>query len=216
MLETVDVTRSDSGPAGPVRHKPYGSFVLGGILVVMGSLWLLDALEVLDLRAAIVLPAVLAVVGLALVAGSFDGSHSGLIVAGIFLTVAVVAVAAAPEDAFVDGIGERTFVVEDQTDLAPRYDLAVGDLELDLSDLRITGARTVRATVGAGEMRIHLPADVEFHVDATVGAGEMDLLGETADGISVARTYTSGGFDEADVTLTLDLDVAAGEIEVTR
>jgi lia operon protein LiaF len=107
-------------------------------------------------------------------------------------------------------------VVGDESELAPRYDLAVCDLALDLSDLTLTESRTVRATVGAGEMRIHVPEDVAFEVDATVGAGDIDLLGETANGISVERRYTSGGFEEADVTLTLDLEVAAGEIEVTR
>ena len=34
--------------------------------------------------------------------------------------------------------------------------------------------------------------------------------------ISVSRTYVSDGFETAGVTLTLDLDVAAGNIEVDR
>jgi hypothetical protein len=44
----------------------------------------------------------------------------------------------------------------------------------------------------------------------------VDLFGEVNDGLSVTNTYTSDGFDSATVTLTLDLDVAAGNIEVDR
>ena len=46
--------------------------------------------------------------------------------------------------------------------------------------------------------------------------GQVDLFGEVNDGLSVTNTYTSDGFESATVTLTLDLDVAAGNIEVDR
>ena len=194
----------------------YGAAVLGVILVLAGGLWFLDILDVVDLRAAIVLPAALAVVGAALVAGAWDGPHSGLVVAGVILTGAVVAAAVAPANAFRGGIGERTFVVTQADDLAPRYDVGVGDLVLDLSGLSLDRVAEVDATVGAGELRVILPEDLAVDIDASAGAGEVRLLGEQQDGLSVADTYTSDGFDGASVRLTLDLDVAAGNIEVTR
>ena len=42
------------------------------------------------------------------------------------------------------------------------------------------------------------------------------MFGETVDGFSVVERHVSPGFDEAPATLTLDLDVAAGRIEVRR
>lgn len=60
------------------------------------------------------------------------------------------------------------------------------------------------------------PSSETETIDASVGAGDIDLLGETTDGVSVTRSYMSEGFGEAEATLTLDLDVAAGSIEVTR
>jgi hypothetical protein len=221
MLDATDTTTTQTpppptgGPPAP-RTRPYASMVMGAILVVLGALWLLDTIDVVELRATVILPSVLAVVGLALMVGSFDGPHTGLVVFGVFLTVAVIAVAVTPEGAFRGGIGERRFQVEEGADLASRYDVSMGNLQLDLADLTLDESATVDVTVGAGELRVIIPEDVPVTIDASAGAGKVELLGETTDGISVSRSYTSPGFAEADVTLTLDLDVAAGEIEVTR
>jgi predicted membrane protein len=122
----------------------------------------------------------------------------------------------APTDAFHGGIGERNLRVTDQTELTPRYDVGVGELNLDLSDLTLTESAEIRATVGAGDMTITLPPDVLVDIEASAGAGEIDLLGQTIDGISVSKSYTSDGFESAEVTLILDLSVAAGSIEVNE
>jgi len=186
------------------------------VLVAAGALWLLDALDVFEVRAALVLPILLGIVGLALVVGSFDGPHSGLVVFGVFLTVAVVLAAVFPPNAFAGGIGERNYRITTQEELEPAYNVGMGAITLDLTDLSLTESTSVDVTVGAGEMLIRLPADVAVAVDASAGAGDVNLLGEQADGISVSRVYESPDYDTAEVTLTLDLNVAAGEIEVTR
>lgn len=207
-------TTSDAAPGPP--NRPYGSIVLGLVLVAAGILWLLDALDVFDLRAALVLPILLALVGLALVIGSFDGPHSGLVVFGVFLTVAVALAAVFPPNAFTGGIGERTYRVASQEDLEPSYNVGMGTLTLDLSDLSLTESISVDVTVGAGELLIRLPADVPVAIDASTGAGGVNLVGEQTDGLSVKREYRSPDYETAEVRLTLDLNVAAGEIEVTR
>ena len=205
-------------PETPQRSwtRAYGSVVLGTILVLLGALWLLDAIDVIELQAAVVLPAVLAIVGVALIFGAFDGPHSGLVVFGVFLTVAVVASAVAPFDSWRGGVGERQHNVTNTSELAPAYRLGMGDLRIDLNDLRLTESRTMSASVGAGTIAIDLPPGLAVSIVANVGAGEIDLLGETSEGLGVSRTYESPDFDTADVALTLDLDVSAGEIEVTR
>lgn len=194
----------------------YAAVVTGGLLVVVGILWLLDAIDVIDLRAKVLLPSVLCVIGIALIIGAFDGPHSGLMVAGVFVTLASIAVAAAPEGAFVGGVGERNVHVSGQAELEERYDVSLGELNLDLSELDLASSEVVHASVGAGDLTVTLPPDVPVLIEASVGAGEIDLLGEHGDGLSVAKTYTSDDFDTADVTLTLDLSVAAGNIEVDR
>lgn len=213
-LETNTPAPPDVSP--PQRRRLYGPMVLGAILVVAGGIWLLDAVDAFSIRASIALPAILAVVGLALILGSFDGPHTGLVVFGVFLTMAVVAAAVVPSGAFDGGIGQREFVVTNQADLATNYNVAMGDLSLDLSDLVLTRSTTIDVAVGTGQMRIQLPPGVPVRIDAAVEAGQVDLLGETADGLSVSRSYTSPGFANAAVRLTLDLNVVAGQIEVRQ
>jgi len=215
-VSTADTLERPGTEAVRGPKRPYGAVVTGALLVVVGGLWLLDATDVVDLRVAIVLPAVLAVIGLALIVGAFDGPHPGLVVAGVFVSLAVLAVAAAPPDAFHGGIGERSIRVTDQADLAARYDVGLGELSLDLSDLDMTESAEIEATVGAGELTIMLPQDLAVDISASAGAGQVDLFGEVNEGLSVTDTYTSDGFESATVTLTLDLDVAAGNIEVDR
>lgn len=217
-MTTDTLQRPDSDASSPPerRTRDYGTWVIGTLLVVFGILWLLDVADVISMRAAVVLPTLLAVLGLALIFGAWDGPHSGLVVFGVFLTLAVVAAAVSPPNAFRGGIGERNYAVANQGELAPRYDVGLGDLRLDLSGLTLTEPAEVDVTVGAGEITVRVPTDTAVAIDASVGAGEIDLLGETVDGLSVTRSYVSDGFSEAGATLTLDLDVAAGKIEVTR
>jgi predicted membrane protein len=61
-----------------------------------------------------------------------------------------------------------------------------------------------------------LPPDVPVSVEAGAGAGDLEVVGQSADGMSETLSYTSSDYADATVRLTLDLDVAAGRIEVTR
>ncbi len=216
MSTTELLERPESETPVAPRRRPYGSMVMGALLIVVGGLWLLDATDLAQVQADAILPAILAVIGLALIIGAFEGPHTGLVVAGVFVTIAALAVAAAPTDAFHGGIGQRNIRVTEQTTLASRYDVGVGELNLDLSDLVMTESANLGITVGAGDLTIVLPPDVPVLIDAAVGAGQIDLLGQQSEGLSVSRTYRSDDFESADVTLTLNLDVAAGNVEVER
>jgi predicted membrane protein len=113
-------------------------------------------------------------------------------------------------------VGDRAFVVESQDELATRYEIGMGDLRLVLGDLVLVESAEVEVAVGAGELVLIVPEAVPVSIEATVGAGEIEMFGETVDGFSVVERHVSPGFDEAPATLTLDLDVAAGRIEVRR
>jgi hypothetical protein len=189
---------------------------LGSIFIVLGGLWILDLAGVLDIRATVVLPAVLMVIGIGLIVGAGDGPHSGLVVTGVLVTIAVIIAAAVPLTPFSGGVGDRTFRVTEQSQLEATYRVGVGNLVLDLSDLRLSDEAAVSVAVGAGELTVLLPAEVPVDIEATSGAGEVDLLGERADGVGVTREYQSDGYATALVRLSLNLDVGAGAIEVTR
>jgi hypothetical protein len=203
-------------PVAPTRQgSRFGSYLGGAVLVVLGSLWALDLAGTIDVRLAIVLPSLLIVFGLALIIGATGGPHSGLVVAGLFLSIAVVIAAALPAT-FSGGVGERQFRITEQTALASSYEVGFGDLRLDLRDLDMVESAEVSLTAGAGQITVLLPPSVPVEIIASSGAGEVDLLGETADGLAVSRTYKSESYDTADIRLSMVIDVTAGAIEVTR
>ena len=79
---------------------------------------------------------------------------------------------------------------------------------------KLGSGRTANALLR--QCTVVLPPSIPVDINGTVGAGEVNLLGETGDGLSVTRHYQSEGFETANITLTLDVSVGAGQIEVTR
>jgi predicted membrane protein len=232
-VSTAPSGGSARGPAAGVEPIPgqaraeaggfhLGRIVGGLVLVVLGALWLADVTDVLTLRAAIVLPALLVVVGLALVAGSFQGSHPTLVTIGVLLAVATVFSALSPPEALRGGIGSRRYTVTDPTELRSRYQVGLGDLTLDLSDLTLDHDRAVDVDLGAGDLTVIVPAGLAVTVDARAGAGEIVLFGQREDGLSVERHDShqgdgqAGGAAHHGGELDLDLEVGAGRIEVRR
>jgi hypothetical protein len=215
-LQGAGVATSPPADEPRPRRDHFGAIVAGTLFVVGGALWFLDVLGVIEVDPALILPALLVAIGLALVIGSTRGAHPGLIVAGALVAAAAMATALIPPGTFAGGLGPRVLTVTEQADLQPAYNLAVGDLRLDLGDLVMTEASSVAVSVGTGTLTVILPPEVAVDIDASAGAGEVELLGERADGISPSLAYTSEQFETESVTLTLDLNVAAGTIEVTR
>jgi hypothetical protein len=68
--------RAASGGDVPQGLDPVGG-IAGGLFVVLGIVFLLDALDVWDARTAIVLPVLVIGLGLALLSGALRGSVRG-------------------------------------------------------------------------------------------------------------------------------------------
>jgi hypothetical protein len=207
-----------TGPAPPTdRHAPAAATVLvGALLVLVGIGWLLDAAGVAVPWRAI-LPASLIAVGLACVAGAFWGRQHALIVVGVALMVVLslaVAVAWDVDVPVTGGVGDRTEQPRTPGDLTT-YELAVGNLEVDLRQLQVPpGTTAVEARVGVGQLVVHLPGGVTVDVMARSGLGEVQVLGEQEGGLG-SRIDTVAGAGSGR-TLRLDLRVGLGQVQVDR
>lgn len=198
------------------RHGSLGTATFGLVLIGIGLFWLLDRLDVLSVDGAVVLPLILTAVGVALLIGSFDGEHAGLVVIGGFLAVGVFVAATTPLAFLTNGVGERVYSPTAESGLANPFQLGIGELRLDLSDLVVVDDAKIVAELGIGELRVVVPEGVAVDITSEVGAGEIKLFGATRSGTGVSDTYRSADFDSASEQLFLELDVAIGSIEVTR
>jgi hypothetical protein len=204
-------------PVPADRHGPAAATVLvGALLVLVGIGWLLDASGVgVPWRA--VLPAALIAVGLACVAGAFQGRQHAMMVVGVVLTAVLAVAAAADWDLDVPlagGVGDRTERPATPAELTS-YELGAGDLLLDLRQLQVPpGTTAVKARVGVGELVVEVPDGVTVRVVASSGLGEVQVLGEQDNG--VANRVDTTAEDGGDRRLELDLRVGIGQVRVER
>jgi Cell wall-active antibiotics response 4TMS YvqF len=199
------------------RHGPAAATVLvGALLVLIGIGWLLDAGGV-EVPWRALLPAALIAVGLACVAGAFQGRQHAMMVVGVALTAVLSVAVAADWDLDVPlagGVGDRTERPATPAELT-EYELGAGDFLLDLQQLQVPpGTTAVQARVGVGELVVELPEGVSARVVASSGLGEVQVLGEEEGGFAnrVDTTVEAGG----DRRLELDLRVGMGQVRVER
>jgi hypothetical protein len=202
----------------PVRTsiaKP--QLVAGGVLVLIGVLWLLERMGTIDVTVTATLALATMVVGIALMLLAGDGPHGGLVVFGTILGVAALATAVAPFEGFQGGVGDRTIVVTSIETIQPDYNVSMGTLTIDLRELDDLEAVTeLSARVGMGELVIRVPSGIDVAVEARVGAGQIEIFGEMTDGVGIDASYESPGLKSDSPRLALDLEVFTGRVEVTR
>ncbi|MEU6816509.1 PspC domain-containing protein [Streptomyces sp. NPDC046860] len=109
-------------------------------------------------------------------------------------------------------------------DLRPVYELGSGSATLDLTALHLTGDQTMatRAGLGAGRLRVVVPADATAVLSIDVGVGDIRLPGDDPRNVDVrpgrhetANLVPDKGTRKAGV-LRIDLHVGVGQVEVTR
>jgi phage shock protein PspC (stress-responsive transcriptional regulator) len=111
------------------------------------------------------------------------------------------------------GVGNETYVPESAADLRQSYRLGVGDLFLDLRNVRLPVGETKLTTrVDVGGLRVIVPPAAAVRVKADVGLGYLNLFGEANDGRDVDDAVTERGAR----VLVLDAHVGAGSLRVSR
>jgi phage shock protein PspC (stress-responsive transcriptional regulator) len=139
------------------------------------------------------------------------GTVIGVIAA--FLLVGAAIFAAVFRVHVEDGIGDQTYHVADVRDLRSSYELGIGDLEVDLGNLELPPGEThVKGRVDVGRLLVDVPPGVGLKVKADADFGTVDLLGTSADGRKVDRSFDR----PAERVLVLDAHVGAGSVHVRR
>ena len=154
---------------------------------------------------------VLAICGVMLLVGAFFGRAGGLIFLGL---VAAIGMAGATAGSRWE---DRVVRLPDTADqVQSRYELGVGELVLDLTDvqdLQDLDGRAIDLRTGAGRIEVILPEGLDVDVVAHVGLGDAEVFGDTQDGggIDLTGSHDGGvGVPELD----LDIEVGLGEVDV--
>jgi phage shock protein PspC (stress-responsive transcriptional regulator) len=208
-------------PPPPAPRRPHSAlFSVTMSLVLVG----LGTLKLIELAGTDVVPSAypalaLAIIGLALLVGTRVGRSRGLIAMGIIAMLLTGAVSAA--DTWDDHDHNRVdlrLTPSTLSELPASQDFGAGTVRYDLTRLDFTGAtQSLRLSIGAGEIVVIVPRDVDVTATASMGVGQVDLFGQGRGGLPSDLTVTDLGGDGAGGgTLDLALDAGVGHLEVRR
>ena len=232
----MSTTTSDAGapPSAPAWTQPVGpppgpppaprprsvlfALTASCVLIALGALGAADASGA-SVRAGTYPALALAVVGVGLLAGAWFGRSRGLIVIGLVLAVVTAgAVGADRIGNFGGDAVDLTLRPTTVAELPASAEYAVGSATFDLTGVDFSNAdASMAVSIGAGEIIVIVPPDVDVTVNASMGVGEVLLFSDSSGGPGVDRTVTDlGGDGTGGGSLDLTLDAGVGNLEVRR
>jgi hypothetical protein len=159
----------------------------------------------------------LTVIGLGLVVGAVLHQRSILLVLFGVLLIPVVVAASVLDVPLRGGAGPRYYQPQSVAEIRDDYELATGDLVIDLTDVHFGKQPTlVRGHVGAGRVAVYLPEDVPVEMNAKTGIGVAQFLGHRYEGGIQVTANASAPGSERIGQVTLDLEAGYGFVQVVR
>lgn len=204
-------------PAPSPPRSPLGRLTISLAFLATGLLGIVD-LSGADVAGSAYFAVAVSVVGLGLLAGVWYGRAHYLIVIGFVLTC-LLAIAAAAEAIGSANPGAVTWRPGSVDQIQTTYQVDLGNATLDLTGVNFAGQdRSIRVEVGAGNLTIIVPSDVDTRVEATVDVGNANVLGTQWNGIGQSgRSVVDNGADGlGGGQLTINAFVDVGNLEVRR
>lgn len=206
-------------PPVPPAPTPVGRLLLGVLLVLLGLGWLLDTTGAADLDWDLILPIGLILVGIALAVAGWQGrGRGGLIALGVVLTV-LLTIGTVVRVPLAGGIGDRTERPRTFEAARDRFELAIGELTVDLRDLPTGGGvpaeARIEAAVGIGHLLVLVGPDIPcVATHAEAGAGEVVVFGQRESGLG--PEHRTEDVCLGPPVLNLEVSVGLGQVEVRR
>ena len=204
-------------PVKPREPRSYLGLITLSAAVVVGGLLSIIAVAGVDIPAATVAAAMLAVVAIGLLVGAFRGRARWLIAPAVVLLLVAQAATAIPRavnGSWGSGVGDRTWVPTVSSP-AP-FELGAGTAQLDLTSLP-QGPATVAAKLGVGTVIVLVRPDTTLVLHARIGAGDVLLPGApntNGTNLVVATTVPATSTAPAVSTVDLTVEIGLGELEV--
>ena len=200
-----------SGDAGDIARRA----ALGiGVLVLCGLVALAGAWAAAAGGGTIVAILVIAS-GAAVVAGAFLKPVRWLVLPALALGLSAGVVSAAGID-LDGGVGDKTYRPTSTVDLRDRYELGIGELEVDLRTTDLAaGDRPLELDVGVGEARLIVPENVCVATDAKVGVGAVRVFERNSGGVDVDVTDQRDARPDT-TRLLVDADIGVGALNVVH
>lgn len=219
---SAGVPASASRPDAPSRTfparrvSPLPALTLAAVFVVVGMLTGLTNAGLVDLDIGQLVAAGMFVIGAGLLAGAWIG-RSRLLIIPALLLVPLLIVAS-----FIDlpprgSFGSRYLMVDSVEQIEPAYELLLGDLTLDLSEIPAGefGDRTLDLDVAAGRAIVYLPQGLEVDIVGNIGLGVANVGPGRLEGSNLALDVHHDGVANAG-SILINVEGGVASLTVDR
>lgn len=171
-----------------------------------------------EIAASAYAAAALLVVGLALVAATWFGRARGLLALGLLLVPVVVLTSVVGPLTPLDQWSQNELAYRTVAELPPAGDSQpAGELQVDLRGLDLDADATYAAHLGMGRLEVTVPADVNVELRYRVEQGLVLAFDEDPRaGTDLSQVVPPAAPLLGRPTLTLDLSVDRGQLEIRR
>ncbi|MCO5177189.1 MAG: cell wall-active antibiotics response protein [Thermomicrobiales bacterium] len=189
-----------------------GTLLLGGVLIVVGVLWLLQRADIIASPWRAALPGVLIAVGVAILIEARRRLDGGLVTIGVLLTL-ILSITSIADIPIGGGVGDRDHRPTSMAEVNSPYKLSVGEQILDFSAVDFPEGETViEAKQGVGDLTIIVPRDIGMKIDWRVGVGEADIFDQEQSGVGNDGVVTRN--EDNSRQLRINASVGLGQLEV--
>ena len=137
----------------------------------------------------------------------------GVIVLGFFGLLLALVLSLAVRVPIFAGVGDRSVHPMQVAALHDKYELGIGNFDVDLSDLNFPlGETHVKTSLGIGDLRVGVPRGIAVDVDGEASGGQVVLFGHADDGVLVDSHVREPG-TRPNRMLVLDAEVGLGRLE---
>ena len=198
------------------QRSRLGRFTLAALLISVGSMAVADTADYVDFSASSYVAVALMVVGVGLAIGALFGRAYSLIFLGLIL-VGLVQLTSWFDIDLGGGFGDPVYRIETVEMVQDEYRLLAGEMVIDFTDLdfstgSVNDVRT-EVSLGAGQLVIEIPDDVNVVVDLRVVAGELNWPDGKVDGTSLDRVFERHP-DGAIGEIVIDASVGFGQLDL--
>ncbi|AYM43351.1 PspC domain-containing protein [Mycobacteroides chelonae] len=164
-------------PAPPAKPKsPVPKVTIGAALIVSALLVAIGLLGAGWVTPVVVAAMALVVLGVGLLVGAWLRSGYSLLFLAIPLAgFVVVASSIGPLEVSLN-VGDQNYRVTEASEIEDYYEVGVGTITLDLTQVTLTNDKTVYLDVGMGDIQVLVPPTMNVRTSCEVSVGSFDCL----------------------------------------
>jgi phage shock protein PspC (stress-responsive transcriptional regulator) len=203
-------------PKPPRERSMLGRITFFTMLFVLGMVALIDVAGV-SVSISAYFAAALVTIAAGLIVGAWVGRARGLIFLAILATVGLAV--SSGSERWGGDFSNHVYRPQSLAGVADNYDFKLGNATLDLRAVDFTNAeQDTTITMKAGQVRVLLPDKVDTTATVDVSRGRAQILGQqfTGDDVGIQRVTNNGVDGPGGGTLRLNINMNAGNVEVTR